>query len=139
MIDLIQIAPGSVFHALSDRRDLVDKLIKKDADRATPDALIGMVFRNQLNVHGIFLDRQLVGFAVSGVGVYAKGRALVVHDTVTDPGIFQEHWERLFQLLEQTAKNMDCKWIDFHGRLGWMEWAKQSGYKARQIVFTKEV
>lgn len=139
MIDLIKIAPGSVFYALSDRRDLVDRLIKKDADRATPDALIGMIFRGQLDVHGIFAHKMLVGFAVSGVAIYAKGRALVVHDVVTDSNVFQEHWERLFQLLEQTAKNADCKWVDFHGRLGWMDWAKKSGYKARQIVFTKEV
>lgn len=139
MIEVMQIAPGSVFAALSDRRDLVDKLIRKDADRAHADGLLGMIFRNQFDVYGIFSERALVGFAVTGVVVYPKGRALVVHDVVTDTGIYKEHWKQLFALLDDIAVRKQCDWIDFNGRPGWADWAKQSGYAARQIVFTKEV
>ena len=139
MIDVIRLLPGSVFHALSDRRDLVDKLVEKDADRATPDALLGMIFRQNLDVYGIFLDRKLVGFALTSICHYSKGRALIVHDVVTDTGVYEEHWERLFELLAQMARNATCSWVDFHGRLGWTKWAKACGYEARQMVFTKEV
>lgn len=139
MIDLIKIQPGSVFHALSDRRDLVDRLIKKDEARATPDALLGMIFRGGFDVHGIFLDQKLVGFSISGITQYAKGKALIVYDVVTDKGVFAQHAERLFELLDNVAKFSGCQWVDFHGRPGWINWAEAAGYKARQVVFTKEV
>lgn len=139
MIDIIRLLPGSVFNALSDRRDLVDRLVAKDEDRATPDALLGMIFRQNLDVYGVFLDRKLVGFALTSVCNYSKGRALIVHDVVTDVGVFEEHWERLFELLAQTARSASCTWVDFHGRNGWAKWAKSCGYEARQTVFTKEV
>jgi hypothetical protein len=139
MIDVLLITPGSIFPALCDRRDLLDKLVQKDADRATPDALIGMIFRQNLSVYGVFLEHKLVGFALASVCHYAKGRALVVHDVVTDTGVFEDHWERLFNLLGQTAKNTGCAWVDFHGRPGWNKWAKESGFEARQVVFTKPV
>lgn len=139
MISVNKIAPGSIFYALSDRRDLVDKLVEQDTERATPDALLGMIFRQQLDVHGLFEDHKMVGFVISGVCVYAKGRALVVHDVVTDTGVYTEHHTRLFQLLEVVAKEQGCQWIDFHGRLGWLNWAKEAGFHPRRMVFTKEV
>ena len=146
MIKVRYIAQGDVFSMLADRRDLVEKLARQSKDRATVDAIVATVYRGGVDMWGLFDEDEskvhvpcLVGFATTQVIPYAKGKVLKIHDVVTDTGVYQDNWAGLFEQLEEFARQIGVDWIDFDGRLGWMKMAEAAGFKARRIIFTKEV
>jgi hypothetical protein len=141
MIIIRHLDPGNVFGLLAERADLLERLAKVSKDRATVDAIVATIYRGGVDVWGLFDDEaaRLVGLATSQIIPYAKGKVFKIHDVVTDSGIYQEHWPDLFAQLEDFARQIGADWIDFDGRLGWMKMAEAAGFKARRIIFTKEV
>lgn len=148
MIVIRHLNDGNVFGLLSVRHDLIEKLAHQSKDRATVDAIVGTIYRGGVDVWGLFevddeqqatVANDLVGIATTQVIPYAKGKVLRIHDVVTENGVYEENWTSLFEQLENFARHIGVDWIDFDGRLGWMKWAQQAGYKARRIIFTKEV
>lgn len=138
-IRVAQFAPGRLFHALADRQDLIERLVRVSNGRATSDSVVASFFAPGVTLWAIIEDDALAGFAVTTTAMYAGGSAVRVLDVVTDRGVYERHAPELFAHLEAYARAIGARWVDFEGRPGWIDWAKQAGFKARRVVFTKEV
>jgi hypothetical protein len=138
-VRVARIAPGRIFHVLADRQDLVERLVRISNGRATSDSIVTSFFAPGVSLWAIIEDDALVGFAVTTLITYAGGTVLRVLDVVTDRGVFARHAAELFARLEEFAREVGARWVDFDGRPGWVDWAKQAGFKARRVIFVKEV
>ena len=105
--------------------------------RVTVDDILRFVLNGQMQlwvVHGAGIVR---GHVVTEIKQYPQCKMLTVQYCAMEPGSMQEVDAVMHDTAERFAQSAGCAGIEFVGRPGWRQTAKNHGYAVQSVVYQK--
>jgi len=107
--------------------------------RSKVDDILRFVLNGQMQLWVVFSkeENRMYGHIITEVKVYPQCKMLRVQYCAMEKNHMQHVDDKMQELAEKFAKDMDCSGIEFIGRPGWGKHMKDYGYEVQSITYQK--
>lgn len=105
--------------------------------RATVDDLIRFVLNGQMFLWVVFEDDKVYGHVITEIKQYPQCKMLVIQYCAMDTGTLEKINPKMQEIAERFAKDAGCVGIEFVGRPGWKQTAREYGYAVQSVTYQK--
>ena len=105
--------------------------------RATTDDLLRMVLNNQMQLWVVLDKDSIYGHVITEIKTYPQCKMLTVQYCAMKPWTMELISEKMHATAERFARDVGCAGIEFVGRPGWRNVAKEQGYEVQSVVYQK--
>ena len=107
--------------------------------RSKVDDILRFVLNGQMQLWVVFSkeENKLYGHIITEVKAYPQCKMLQVQYCAMEKNHMQYVDDKMQELAEKFAKDMDCNGIEFIGRPGWGKHMKDYGYEVQSITYQK--
>ena len=105
--------------------------------RATVDDLLRFVLNGQMFLWVVFEDRTIHGHVITEIKQYPRCKMLVIQYCAMEPGTLEKINDKMQDIAQRFAKDAGCAGIEFVGRPGWKQTARQYGYAVQSVTYQK--
>lgn len=105
--------------------------------RATVDDLIRFVLNDQMFLWVVFEDDKVYGHVMTEIKQYPRCKMLVIQYCAMEEGTLEKINPKMQEIAERFAKDAGCAGIEFVGRPGWKQTAREYGYAVQSVTYQK--
>lgn len=105
--------------------------------RATADDILQFVLSGQMFLWVVFEDRTIYGHVITEIKQYPRCKMLVIQYCAMEPGTLEKINDKMQDIAQRFAKDAGCAGIEFVGRPGWKQTARQYGYAVQSVTYQK--
>ena len=105
--------------------------------RSTVDDILKAVLTGQMQLWAVHDQESIYGHVITEIKQYPQCKMLVVQYCAMKPWTMDLVSEKMHEMAERFAKDAGCTGIEFVGRPGWRDVAKQQGYTVQSVVYQK--
>jgi hypothetical protein len=105
--------------------------------RATVDDILQFVLSGQMFLWVVFEDRTIYGHVITEIKQYPRCKMLVIQYCAMEPGTLEKINDKMQDIAQRFAKDAGCAGIEFVGRPGWKQTARQYGYAVQSVTYQK--
>jgi hypothetical protein len=107
--------------------------------RSTVDDIVAYLYSGRMHLIAIYnADTQAMhGYIICEVKEYPQYKMLLMQYTAGEPGVLQHVEEQTHEFIDNFAKTLGCKGVEFVGRPGWKKTMLKHGYSADTIIYEK--
>lgn len=109
------------------------------ADRTAIDDVVKGLYDQTSFLVVVVEKDNLVGCLTFCIQNYPLSRYLCITMFGGDTGILDAHGEQIMAYFDSLARQYQCKGIEWIGRMGWRNWARNHGFDPYQVVYKKEM
>ena len=117
--------------------------LKKSEDwthgRAKVDDILKFLVNGQMYLWLVFDkdDNTIYGHVITEVKEYPQLKVLVIQYCSGEAHHMKHVEDKMYNILDQFAKDADCAGIELYGRPGWGPHVRKYGYTTEMVVFSK--
>ena len=126
---LTEVIPHCVKH--------LQKPVELVKERAGMDDLVRDIYNGQLHLVCVVEGGEVTGALTFMEQTYSKSKYLCVTMFGGDYGVLEKAGEALMFLLEREAKARGCQGMEWVGRKGWRNHAREFGYEEYQTIYKR--
>jgi hypothetical protein len=105
--------------------------------RSTADDILKSILNGQMQLWAVHDQESIYGHVITEVKQYPQCKMLVVQYCAMKPWTMDLVSAKMHETAERFAKDAECAGIEFVGRPGWRDVAKQQGYTVQSVVYQK--
>ena len=120
-----------------DVAELIDGVVADSAGRWSVEVIARQFLSGNWQLWVVWNGKQIV--AAVGTELYVEDTGLKLARVVVTTGTGAYAWAHLISDLEDWARSQDAVRLELVARKGWTEYLLPLGYRARAIVFDKEL
>ena len=105
--------------------------------RVTADDILSFVLSGRMYLWAVHEGDTAHGHVVTEVKEYPRCKMLVIQYCAMTPGTLEKINAEMQHVALQVAKSTGCAGIEFVGRPGWKQTAKEYGYTVQSVVYQK--
>lgn len=105
--------------------------------RATKDDLLQFVSNGRMHLWVVEQDENVYGHIITEVKEYPQLKMLAVQYCAMKPWTMDLVSDKMHEIAERFAKDAGCAGVEFVGRPGWRNVAKENGYSVQSVVYQK--
>lgn len=105
--------------------------------RATVDDLLRFVLNGQMFLWVVFEDDRIYGHVMTEIKQYPRCKMLVIQYCAMEPSTLERVNPKMQEVAERFAKDAGCVGIEFVGRPGWKQTAREYGYAVQSVTYQK--
>jgi hypothetical protein len=105
--------------------------------RATVDDLIRFVLNGQMFLWVVHDENKVYGHVITEIKQYPQCKMLVIQYCAMETGTLEKINPKMQEIAERFAKDAGCAGIEFVGRPGWKQTAREYGYAVQSVTYQK--
>jgi hypothetical protein len=107
--------------------------------RSKVDDILRFLFNGQMQLWVVFCteEQKLYGYLITEVKQYPQCKMLVIQYCCIEANHMQFVEDKMQEIAESFAKDMQCIGIEFVGRPGWGKHIKKYGYDVQSVSYQK--
>jgi hypothetical protein len=105
--------------------------------RVVADDLLRFLVNGQMQLWVVHADGVAHGHVITEIKQYPQCKMLAIQYCAMQPGTLEQVEEQLQDVATRFAQDAGCAGIEFVGRPGWRDTAKQYGYSVQSVMYQK--
>lgn len=105
--------------------------------RVNADDLLQFVSNGRMNLWVVEEGENVYGHIITEVKEYPQLKMLAVQYCAMKPWTMDLVSDKMHEIAERFAKDAGCAGVEFIGRPGWRNVAKENGYEVQSVVYQK--
>ena len=134
-IDLV--SPGHVAGIVPALLPYLQESATWSKGRVTPDDILRMVLNGQMHLWAVYDKEAIYGHVVTEIKHYPQCKMLTVQYCAMKPWTMDLVSAKMHETAERFARDAGCAGVEFVGRPGWRNVAKEQGYEVQSVVYQK--
>lgn len=137
-LDIKLVPPKAVHSWIPGLRKYLAKSEFWTKGRATAVDIIEFLISGQMYMW-VVVDEDLKpwGYVITETRDYPRCKVLTVQYCAGESGYMRFIEDRMYDTLDQFAKDAGCAGIEFFGRKGWESHVKKHGYKMNTVIYER--
>lgn len=136
-MDISLVAPGHVAGLVPALLPYLFESQEWSRGRVTADDILRMVLNGQMQLWAVHEKENIHGHVITEVKQYPRCKMLTVQYCAMKPWTMDLISEKMHETAERFAKDAGCAGIEFVGRPGWRNVAKEQGYTVQSVTYQK--
>jgi hypothetical protein len=107
--------------------------------RSTVDDIVRFIINGQMQLWVIFSpeEQKAYGHVITEVKQYPQCKMLIIQYCAGEHNHMQFVEDKMYDVLDDFAKNTQCAGIELIGRPGWGKHVKKRGYEVQSVMYQK--
>lgn len=136
-MDISLVPPGQVAGLVPALLPYLQESQEWSKGRVGVDDLLRMVLNGQMQLWAVHEKEVVYGHVITEIKQYPQCKMLTVQYCAMKPWTMELVSTKMHETAERFAKDAGCSGVEFVGRPGWRNVAKEQGYEVQSVVYQK--
>jgi len=136
-MDIRLVPPADVAGRVPALLPYLEESCSRAKGRVFVEDLVRFVTNGQMFLWAVEDDEHTYGHLITEVKTYPQLKMLAVQYCAMKPWTMDLVSDKMHEIAERFAKDAGCAGVEFVGRPGWRNVAKENGYSVQSVVYQK--
>lgn len=105
--------------------------------RATVDDILRFILNGQMHLWAVHDEETVHGHVITEIKQYPQCKLLTIQYCAMKPWTMDQISAKMHETAERFARDAGCAGVEFVGRPGWRNVAKEQGYEVQSVMYQK--
>ena len=136
-MDIFLVPPSNVAGLVPALLPYLKESEERTRGRALAEDLVDMVLAGRMQLWVVEKEAIPYGHIITEIKEYPRCKMLTVQYCAMKPWTMDIVSEKMHSIAERFAKDAGCAGVEFVGRPGWRNVAKENGYEIQSVMYQK--